>query len=100
MMSSLVTAPQYGGAAMSAGTYRAPEPIGVFQMLVLAKGHFRTSRLPGAGGLGGGLEPGGGGAGMRTPEVLQAISTQVIRIEALNFTRCSAASSGWGQIGF
>jgi hypothetical protein len=72
-------------------------------MLVLAKGHFRTLRLPGAGGvggLGGGLEPGGGGAGMRTPEVLQAISTQVIRIEALNFTRCSAASSGWGQIGF
>jgi hypothetical protein len=85
---------------MLAGTYRAPEPIGVFQMLVLANGHFRTSRWLGGGG---GLESGGGGAGgiaTGPPEALQAISTQVIRIEALKFTRCSVASSGWGQIGF
>ena len=90
---------------MPAGTYRAFEPIGVFQMLVLAKGHFRTSRLPGGGvgpgdGLGGGLEPGGGGAGgdggTRASEVLQAIKARVVRarvfrMDMANFTRCSVA---------
>src|ERR1700686_3228760 len=40
------------GRAMLAGTYAAPRPIGMFQMLVLAKGQRNLLRVPAGTGLG------------------------------------------------
>src|ERR1700686_4559759 len=43
------------GRAMLAGTYAAPRPIGMFQMLLLAKGQRSLLRVPAGAGLGVGL---------------------------------------------
>ena len=40
------------GGAMCAGTYTAPVPMGMFQILVLANGQRNLLRVPGGAGLG------------------------------------------------
>ncbi|MFZ0181341.1 MAG: hypothetical protein WAL84_15955, partial [Candidatus Dormiibacterota bacterium] len=40
------------GRAMWAGTYAAPRPIGMFQMLLLAKGQRNLLRVPAGAGVG------------------------------------------------
>jgi hypothetical protein len=47
---------------MWAGTYAAPRPIGMFQMLVLAKGQRNLLRVPAGAGVGLGVDRGVGAA--------------------------------------
>ncbi|MFZ0180780.1 MAG: hypothetical protein WAL84_13050, partial [Candidatus Dormiibacterota bacterium] len=50
------------GRAMWAGTYAAPRPIGMFQMLLLAKGQRNLLRVPAGAGVGLGVDLGVGAA--------------------------------------